>query len=166
MKAFEIKRRQKDADAMRERHWAKHLRHILRHWSLKSKDVTLITQKPSPLSTEQEPTDAGYGTGTGTVTATGSTAENPWNQFGPGTALSGAMQRAEEWSAFDQDLLEGSTTPGYLNTPSKRAARVRALANVTNTPSTPWTAGGGGGGVGGQLGKITDRRSHLFRDIG
>ena len=84
-------------------------------------------QGPSP-STEQETTDAGYGTA---------------SQEGPPSVVDkghGATQRAEDWTAFDADLLDSDDwtrhgddhpqanstsmpTPGYLNTPSKRAAR-------------------------------------------
>ena len=161
MKAFEVKRRQQDANAMRARHFAKNTRIMLRHWSSKTRDITLVPQKPSPYSADQEPTDAGYATGTGTATAAGSFAETSAHAAASGTTL-GATQRNEDWTAFDQDLIEVSVTPGYLNTPSKRAARVRALVNASTTPSsTPWTA---------QLGRSKfgppSKREHLFQDIG
>ena len=143
MRAFEAKRRHQDADAMRERHWSKHFRNIFRHWSARSKEVTFqaLIQNPSP-SAEQEPTDAGYGT---------ASQDDPPH---PGAGTFGAAQRAEEWTAFDTALFdradwippsdgppqETSTpmpTPGYLNTPSKRAARAKALANILMTPATP-----------------------------
>lgn len=159
MKAFEMKRRQQDADAMRQRHFAKNVRIMLRHWNSKAGDVTLLPHKPSPLSVEREPTDQGYATGTGTATLAGSTTENPPN-VNTTSGISGATQRAEEWTAFDQDLLEVNTTPGYLKTPSKRAARVRALVSATSTtPATPWMA---------QLGRSRfgpSSRTHLFRDL-
>jgi protein SFI1 len=150
MKAFGIKRRQQDADAMRERHWSKHVRNILKHWAIQSKDATY----QALLHGSSEPTDAGYGTasqddppGAGTgVVGTG----------GPGAT--GATHRAEEWTAFDADLLDNDDwlptadehehpqasstaipTPGYLNTPSKRAARAKALAKMSTTPATPLT---------------------------
>jgi len=147
MKAFGIKRRQQDADAMRERHWNKHVRNILKHWAIQSKDATY----QALLRGSSEPTDAGYGTasqddppGTGTGVA---------DAGGPG-----ATHRAEEWTAFDADLVDNDDwlppadehehppapstsipTPGYLNTPSKRAARAKALAKMSTTPATPLT---------------------------
>jgi len=147
MKAFGIKRRQQDADAMRERHWNKHVRNILKHWAIQSKDATY----QALLRGSSEPTDAGYGTasqddppGTGTGVA---------DAGGPG-----ATYRAEEWTAFDADLVDNDDwlppadehkhpqasstpipTPGYLNTPSKRAARAKALVKMSTTPATPLT---------------------------
>ena len=145
MKAFGIRRRQQDADAMRGRHWSKHVRNILKHWATQSKDGTY-----QPLFRgSSEPTDAGYGT---------ASQDDP-PIIGPGTTGTGgpgATQRAEDWTAFDEDLLENDDwepppdeherpqttsaqmpTPGYLNTPSKRAARAKALAKMSTTPATP-----------------------------
>ena len=143
MKAFECRRRLRDAEAMQERHWNKHFRNIFRHWTSKTREASLhaLMQNVSP-STEQETTDAGYGT---------ASQEGPPSvaDKGPGTT-----QRAEEWTAFDADLLPSDDwmqqgdelpqatftpmqTPGYLNTPSKRAARARAMAQISTTPAGP-----------------------------
>jgi protein SFI1 len=146
MRAFEIRRREQDADAMHDRHWSKHVRNILRHWASKTQDVAyrdIISNAPTEKPQEREPTDAGY--------ATASNEDHP--QSTNGNEL-GATRRAEEWTAFDTELLEGSEwippiddepiatstpmpAPGYLNTPSKRAARAKALANLSTTPATP-----------------------------
>jgi protein SFI1 len=144
MKAFGMKRRQQDADAMRERHWSKHVRNILKHWATQSKDVTY----QALVRGSSEPTDAGYGT---------ASQDDPPG-IGTGTMGPGATQRAEDWTAFDADLLDNDDwlpssdahepaqanstpmpTPGYLNTPSKRAARAKALAKMSTTPATPLT---------------------------
>jgi protein SFI1 len=132
---------------MRERHWSKHVRNILKHWAIQSKDATY----QALLRGSSEPTDAGYGTasqddppGTGTGVA---------GADGPGTT-----HGAEEWTAFDADLVDNNDwlppadehehpqtsstpipTPGYLNTPSKRAARAKALVKMSTTPATPLT---------------------------
>lgn len=146
MRAFEIRRREQDADAMRERHWSKHVRNILRHWAGRTQEKVhrdLIANVPNDKPTEREPTDAGY--------ATASNEDQP--QSSNGNEL-GATRRAEEWTVFDTELLEGTEwipsideepaatstpmpAPGYLNTPSKRAARAKALANLSTTPGTP-----------------------------
>ena len=145
MKAFGIRRRQQDADAMRGRHWSKHIRNILKHWATHSKDASY----QSLVRGSSEPTDAGYGT---------ASQDDP-PITGPGTIGPGgpsATQRAEGWTAFDEDLFENDDwppptdeherpqatlvqmpTPGYLNTPSKRAARAKALAKMSTTPATP-----------------------------
>jgi protein SFI1 len=148
MKAFGIKRRQQDADAMRERHWSKHIRNILRHWATQSKDSTY----QALLQGSSEPTDAGYGTASQDDPpgiGTGGT-------IGPGGPI--ATHRDQDWTAFDADLLDNDDwlppsdehdppqatstpmpTPGYLNTPSKRTARAKALAKMSTTPVTPLT---------------------------
>ena len=145
MKAFGVKRRQQDADAMTERHWSKHVRNILKHWATQSKDATY----QAIVRGSSEPTDAGYGT---------ASQDDP-PVVGPGTVGAGGpgvTQRAEDWTAFDEDLLENDDwrpppdehersqatsapmpTPGYLSTPSKRAARAKALAKMSTTPATP-----------------------------
>ena len=148
MKAFGIKRRQSDADAMRERHWSKHVRNILKHWAIQSKEANY----QALVQGSSEPTDAGYGTA--------SQDDPPFT--GPSTIAPGggpgATPRAEDWTAFDADLLDYDgwlpppdgheppqatatpmPTPGYLNTPSKRAARAKALAKMSTTPATPLT---------------------------
>lgn len=148
MKAFGIKRRQQDADAMRERHWSKHVRNILRHWATQSRDSTYQTL----LQGSSEPTDAGYGTA--------SQDDPPGIGTGGTIGPSGpdAAQRAQDWMAFGADLLGNDDwlppsdghhppqamstpmpTPAYLNTPSKRAARAKALAKMSTTPATPLT---------------------------
>lgn len=146
MKAFGIKRRQQDADAMRERHWNRHVRNIVKHWAGQLRDAAY----QALLHGSSEPTDAGYGT---------ASQDDP-----PGSGASGtlaprapsATQRAEDWTAFDADLLDTDDwappldahelvqatstplpTPAYLNTPSKRAARAKALAKMSTTPATP-----------------------------
>lgn len=151
MKAFGIKRRKQDADAMRERHYNKHVRNIFRHWAAQTREVTYqaLMQEPSP-SVEQEPTDAGYATASGTASQ-----NDPPAHSGGGP---GATQRAEDWTAFDADVLDNEDwlpplddppqaistpmpMPGYLNTPSKRAARAKAMAQLSTTPKiTPFAA--------------------------
>ena len=147
MRAFEMRRREQDADAMRDRHWNKHLRNIFRHWVSRTQSSVykaMISDAPTERRQEKEPTDAGY--------ATASNEDQP--QSANENDL-GATRKAEEWTAFEADLLEGSDwipsldneplatatpmpTPGYLNTPSKRAARAKALANLSTTPATPF----------------------------
>jgi protein SFI1 len=146
MRAFEIRRREQDADAMHDRHWNKHVRNMIRHWASKSQDSIykgFVSNAPTEKPQESEPTDAGYATASN---------EDP-GQSSNGNDL-GTTRRAEEWTAFDKDLLEASEwispiddepvatstpvpAPGYLNTPSKRAARATALANLSTTPATP-----------------------------
>jgi protein SFI1 len=148
MKAFGIKRRQQDAAAMRERHWAKHVRSILRHWATRSGDTTY----QALVQGSSEPTDAGYGT----ASQDDPPAISTGGAMGPGAP--GSTQREVDWTACEADLLDNDdwlppsdahepapvistamATPGYLNTPSKRAARAKAWAKMSTTPATPLT---------------------------
>jgi protein SFI1 len=148
MKAFGIKRRQQDADAMRERHWGKHVRSILKHWTTRSRDATY----QALVQGSSEPTDAGYGTASQDDPPAISTSATP------GPSILGSTQREVDWTAYEADLLDDDDwlppshsqqpaqvtatvmpTPGYLNTPSKRAARAKALAKMSTTPATPLT---------------------------
>jgi protein SFI1 len=146
MRAFEMRRREQDADAMHNRHWNKHVRNIIRHWATKPHGLVyrdLVSNAPTEKPLEREPTDAGYGTA----------SNEDHGQSANGNEL-GSTSRAEDWTAFDADLIEGSEwipshdeevlatstpmpAPGYLQTPSKRAARAKALANLSTTPVTP-----------------------------
>lgn len=147
MRAFEMRRREEDADVMHRRRSNKHIRIMLHHWASKVQKTShqnLAISSPSERPLEREPTDAGYGTA--------SNEDQPTSTEGHDL---GVTHRAEEWTAFDTDLLEGSdwispldeepagtSTPmparGYLNTPSKRATRAKALASLsTTTPATP-----------------------------
>ena len=144
MKAFGVQLRHRDADAMRERHWTKHLKFIFQHWAAKSREVTLQARLGDPSPSVEQETDTGYGTA--------SNDDPP----APASVGFGATQRAEEWTAFDADFLDSGEwipppdevpqatstpmpTPGYLNTPFKRAARARVLAHLSTTPATPLT---------------------------
>lgn len=162
LKAFEIRCRDQAADATRARHFDKHLRKMFRHWNDRIRDkmlddineaaAALGARSPEERHLEQPPT-----LGSRPVNLTRSELD---------------IHQAEEWTAFDDILDYGNknknnyeedwippldeaqmtasttagVTPGYLNTPSKRAVRARALANLSTTPAgtpqvrTPFTA--------------------------
>jgi protein SFI1 len=146
MRGFEMRRREQDADAMHDRHWNKHVRNIIRHWASKAQASVyreMVSNAPTEKPQEREPTDAGYGT-----------ASNEDNAQSTNDKDLATTRRAEAWTAFDTDLLERSEwgppldddpvssstpvpAPGYLNTPSKRANRAKALASLSTTPATP-----------------------------
>jgi protein SFI1 len=164
MRAFEMRRRKQDADAMRDRRGIKHIRIMLQHWANKVQYPTyrdLGSDSPSHRPhQERESTDAGYGTASNEDHAPSTAGANQEELAG--------THRAEEWPAFDRaDLLDRpdwispsaneesarlmSTSmavptaatpiipaPGYLNTPSKRATRAKALAHLS-TATTPYT---------------------------
>jgi protein SFI1 len=122
---FEIQTRQETADAMNERNHKKHARNMIRHWR----------EQLLPL----DPPDF-----------TKSVPSNTQGDLGK-LASEGTPARVDDWTAFGDSFnatawipaleAQSSTTPmlvpGYLNTPSKRAVRARALAQMSTTPATP-----------------------------
>ena len=100
----------------------RHLRVILRHWRDRTARIPFAEDLDSPSRGRRSLFDRDVDDDPGNVTG-----------------------RAENWTAFDiggwTPSLEAQTSttpmPGYLSTPSKRAARAKALARVTTTPATP-----------------------------
>ncbi len=101
----------------------RHLRHLLRQWQEKA--VARRHLQPTPDRT------------------TSSKARRLALQTEVNEGDEGLTSRAEEWTALDLGEwipaleAQSSTTPlpGYLGTPSKRAARARALVKVSTTPA-------------------------------
>ena len=124
LRIFDVRRREQDADAIRDRNQRKHVRNMFRHWLGKARISRGITDAIEPSEGNVELVDE----------------------------AGDATQQAEDWTALEQDLdladwippLEeplatATPQPGYLNTPSKRAVRAKALANLSlTTPVTPW----------------------------
>ena len=150
LKAFEIRCRDQAADATRVRHFDKHLRKMFRHWNDRTRDKMLDDLNEAATALDVPPPE-------------GQQHEQPSSLEGP-INLTGSefdVRQAEEWTAFDDILDNGNihqnnneedwippldeaqmtisppaaATPGYLNTPSKRAVRARALANLSTTPA-------------------------------
>lgn len=124
LRIFEVRRRAQDADAIQDRNQRKHTRNMFRHWLVKARISRGIVEATESLEADAESADV-----VGDVT-----------------------HEAEDWAALDQDLNEtewilplverqGTSTPqpGYMNTPSKRAVRAKALANLSlTTPAMAW----------------------------
>ena len=111
-KAFELRRRQQDADAMRDRHEKSHYRSMLRLWARKS-----TGKAPHPNS-----------------------LDNPEDEADRIMDESLLPDIEEDESALPGPNTHKKRTPvpEYLHTPSNRAARVRKLATATST--TPASA--------------------------
>ena len=124
LQMIEHKGRSGNADSLRGMYDRRHIHNILRRWHSKT---TALRGHPQP----------------DWITSTRS------KRLGFRTEGDDIANRAENWTAFDEgfDLdewippLESSTTPlpGYMSTPSKRAARAKALVRVSTTPAgTPF----------------------------
>ena len=121
LRVFELRRREETAKSFKHWNQKRHFRNVLRHWQAKT--VERIGRGASPSATKHLSPD--------------------------GAAGDGITGRAKDWTAFDEGFdigdwipaaeAQSSTTPmpGYLSTPSKRAARARALVRGSMTPATP-----------------------------
>lgn len=125
LRLIEIKGPQATAENLSIRYQKRHFHNILRHWQ----DQT-AKRLDRPL-----PSRAAF-----------SSHVRRSRLLAEGDGRLGATTRAEEWTELDQgDWIpqleaQSSTTPmpGYLNTPSKRAARARAIQESTTPRGTPF----------------------------
>ncbi|KAL9619533.1 MAG: hypothetical protein Q9160_005896 [Pyrenula sp. 1 TL-2023] len=120
------------ADAIRDRHWNRHLHSIFRHWA--DRAAMAVLQDDSPTAGRAR-----------------NLAPDPESEIYASRLFDtqpSDTRRIEDLTAFDEFSRLGDSfpllpsalhtvTPRYLSTPSKRAARARALANLSTTPGTP-----------------------------
>ena len=120
LKIIELKGREANAENLRAWYEKRRFRNILRHWH---------GQTPGKLDRTHEDT---------TFLSRTKRAEPQVGADDHG----GSTRRAEDWTEFDIGdwipALEAQSSstplPGYLSTPSKRAARAKALVRVSTTP--------------------------------
>ncbi|KAL9606632.1 MAG: hypothetical protein Q9179_000218 [Wetmoreana sp. 5 TL-2023] len=132
LRVIELKGRESNAESLRRWYEKRHFHNLLRQWHerlAKRRDQPL----PPPVYSSR-------------ARRLGLRSEAEGQEEAAG--------RAEEWTAFDEgfnlgdwipalDAQASSTTPlpGYLSTPSKRAARARGLVRMSTTPAgTPFAA--------------------------
>lgn len=125
LKIIELKGREANAENLRAWYEKRRFRNLLRHWHSQTagkldrghQDTTFSSRiKRARLQTETDDGD-------------------------------GPVRRAEDWTDFDigdwipaiEAQSSNTPLPGYLSTPSKRAARAKALVRVSTTPAgTPF----------------------------
>ncbi|KAK2880178.1 hypothetical protein FQN49_000497 [Arthroderma sp. PD_2] len=120
LRIFEVKTRLETADALHERNTRKHFRNMIHHWREKAKISKEANFDSFPIVT---PSKGGQSV----------------QQFGELDEWQ-ALDRAREDLPIRQPDFTSHTpisTPGYLNSPSKRAARAKALVQMSTTPATP-----------------------------
>ena len=113
--AFAHATRLRSAEGLRARNDRKHARNMLRYWHERSLHRRSLPDR-DPAEGEQHHEDF----------------------------AGAATRRAEEWTAFDDSLVDwkpsvealasATPVPGYLSTPGKRAARAKALVRLSTTP--------------------------------
>lgn len=136
LRIIELKGRESNAESLRRWYEKRHTHNLLRLWHERA-----AKRRDRPL---QPPV----------FSSTRARRRQDAITRGPTNNALAATNRAEEWTAFDEgfdvgdwipglDNVEVTSTPmpGYLSTPSKRAARARGMARVSTTPAgTPLAA--------------------------
>lgn len=130
LRIFQVRSSIETADAMRERVLRRHFRRLFHHWLEKARAQREARGSPGPAfftSTTPLPTVP-------EETSMEPTTPGP-AQFEPTLNVSELM--TEPRNQNEQVSTTPATTPAYLLSPSKRAARARSLAQMSTTPATP-----------------------------
>ncbi|KAF7597536.1 hypothetical protein BBP40_000014 [Aspergillus hancockii] len=126
LRVFQIKSTNETADAMRERNLRRHSRSMFRHWLEKLRMNLEARDSTRPLVTPARNFDGPSG-----LSRTNRSIFDPWYQAETPFKLNNYVPDSQNHSTTPL------TTPNYLTSPSKRAVRARALAQVSTTPATP-----------------------------
>ncbi|PGH09389.1 hypothetical protein AJ79_05701 [Helicocarpus griseus UAMH5409] len=154
LRIFQLRTSLETADALNERTLRKHVRNMFRHWHNKTREKLGDREDgygylddrdvlPFPVTTPTPVTD-GY-TSYSIPPTPALDTNNLWHSTDHSQNLDisdlGPLPSFTPASATTTAVTAARTpvpTPGYLNSPSKRAARARALAQqVSTTPATP-----------------------------
>lgn len=129
LRIFQLRSTIETADAMRERTLRKHSRNLFRHWEESTRLKLEAQDSPGPALISTQHSNFGDGDG-------GTALFDPWYQNPSETPfkLSDFTMISEEPTTTTASPL---ATPSYMTSPSKRAARARALAQISTTPATP-----------------------------
>ncbi|KAL1856698.1 hypothetical protein Plec18167_002418 [Paecilomyces lecythidis] len=132
LRIFQVRSHIETADAMRERNLRKHFRNIFWHWV----DKARVTQQArshlsGPTATE---TNGSTSTITDTKENNSPSPFDRWPEMETAFNFSELLATSEKPPPISPFSF---ATPGYLGSPSKRAARARALAQLSTTPATP-----------------------------
>ncbi|KAJ5618863.1 RAVE complex protein Rav1 C-terminal [Penicillium lagena] len=131
LRVFQIKSTAETAEAMRERNLRKHSRGMFRYWVENMRLKLEARDSPGPALTPAQFSNFGDNDGAGSAALF-----DPWYQDQAETPF-----KLSDFTTTSQEPVSASAsplaTPSYMNSPSKRAARARALAQMSTTPATP-----------------------------
>ncbi|KAJ5082384.1 Sfi1 spindle body [Penicillium argentinense] len=128
LRIFQMRSTVETADAMRERNLRKHSRNHFRHWVDEARIKLEARDSAGPALTPARFSSFEGGS------RPGSALFDPWYQNPSETPF-----KMSEFTTVSQEPVSASplATPSYMSSPSKRAARARALAQISTTPATP-----------------------------
>lgn len=128
LRVFQLRSIAETSEAMRERTLRKHARNYFHHWVDSARMKFEARDSPGPaLTPARFPQYA-------EVEPPRSALFDPWYQNPSETPF-----KLNDMTATSQELVSATplTTPNNMVSPSKRAARARALAQMSTTPATP-----------------------------
>lgn len=127
LRVFQMRNTAETAEAMRERTLRRHSRNLFRLWVENARLKLEARDTPGPALTPARFSNFG-------VVDDGSALFDPWYQNPSETPF-----KLTDLTTTSQEPATATplTTPTYMTSPSKRAARARALAQMSTTPATP-----------------------------
>lgn len=129
LRIFQIRSTIETAEAMRERTLRKHSRNLFRHWVESTRLKLEARDSPGPALTPARFSNFGD-------VDRGAALFDPWIQNPSETPF-----KLSDFTSVSQEPTTTTAsplaTPSYMTSPSKRAARARALAQMSTTPATP-----------------------------
>lgn len=129
LRIFQMRNTIETAEAMRERTLRKHSRNLFRHWVENARIKLEARDSPGPALTTTQYSNFGE------IERPGSALFDPWYQ--QNTAETPFKMTDFTTNSIDPVSASPLATPNYMTSPSKRAARARALAQMSTTPATP-----------------------------
>jgi protein SFI1 len=128
LRIFQMRSTVETAEAMRERTLRKHSRNLFRLWVETARLKLEARDSPGPALTSTQYSRFGE------VERPGSALFDPWYQDTSETPF-----KMTDFTTNSMEPVSASplATPSYMTSPSKRAARARALAQMSTTPATP-----------------------------
>jgi protein SFI1 len=127
LRVFQMRNTAETAEAMRERTLRRHSRNLFRLWVENARLKLEARDTPGPALTPARFSNFGG-------VDDGSALFDPWYQNPSETPF-----KLTDLTTTSQEPATATplTTPTYMASPSKRAARARALAQMSTTPATP-----------------------------
>ena len=125
LRLFQVRANFETADAQYERNMRKHMKTMLRRWADKAYEYRMTRAAQPPVSTTPAPAPPAFNLGV-------LDEEPEWHTTDGTLHVNELLSQANSTPHTPM-----AATPGYLNSPSKRASRARALARASTTPATP-----------------------------
>ena len=128
LRIFQLGSTVETSEAMRERTFRKHARNYFHHWVDSARLKTEARDSPGPAMTPAHFSQFGE------IEPPRSAMFDPWYQNPSETPF-----KLNDLTTTSQEPVSATplATPNHMTSPSKRAARARALAQMSTTPATP-----------------------------